>query len=135
MLRVIFFKERVGIPMALYEVVFILRQDIAVQDVNKISQQFEEILSEGGAKILKKESWGLRSLAYIVKKNKKGHYIMLGVDSDIAVVNELARRLKISEDVIGHQILRVENIDENPSPMLQAPAELKHGSSDLADAI
>lgn len=121
--------------MALYEIVFILRQDIAAQDVNRISSQFEDVLLEGGAKILKKESWGLRTLAYVVKKNKKGHYIMLGVKADVAVVNELVRKLKISEDVINHLVLAVDAIDEDPSPMLQAPAEIRHESHFAADAI
>lgn len=120
--------------MALYEIVFILRQDIAAQDVNKLSGQFEDVLLKGGAKILKKESWGLRNLAYIVKKNKKGHYIMLGVQAEVALVNELVRKLKISEDVINHLVLAVDVIDENPSPMLQAPAEVRHEGHFSADA-
>ncbi len=121
--------------MALYEIVFILRQDIAAQDVSRISGQFEDVLLEGGAKIIKKESWGLRPLAYVVKKNKKGHYLMLGVEAEHTVINEMVRKLKISEDAINYLVKAVDVIDENPSPMLQAPTEIKyenHFSSDAA---
>jgi small subunit ribosomal protein S6 len=114
--------------MALYECTFIARQDIAAPEIHKLADKFVDIVSGLGGKLIKKEYWGLRSLAYIIKKNKKGHYIMLGLDTTPEVIMELERNFKINEDVIKFVSIRVEKIDEAPSAMMQAPAKATPGA-------
>lgn len=114
--------------MAFYECTFIMRQDIAAQDVHKLADRFVDMVKNLGGEVLKREYWGLRTLAYIVKKNKKGHYIMLGLNAADSVVKELERNFKINEDVIKYLTIRVDKIDEAPSYMMQAPAD----SADLS---
>ena len=115
--------------MAFYECTFIARQDIPAQDVHKLSDRFIEILSSHGAKIIKKEYWGLRSLAYIIKKNKKGHYIMLGIEANPAAIAEYERSCKINEDVLKYLTIKVNKIDDAPSVMMQVPSKAKPGAS------
>lgn len=115
--------------MALYECIFIARQDVSAQDVHKLSDKFAEILTAKTGKLIKKEYWGLRSLAYEVKKNKKGHYIMLGVQSNPESVLEFERNCKINEDVIKYMSVRVEKLDESASAMMQAPAKATPGAT------
>jgi len=115
--------------MAFYECTFIARQDIPAQDVHKLSDRFIEILSSNGAKIIKKEYWGLRSLAYIIKKNKKGHYIMLGIEAEPKAIAEFERNCKINEDILKYLTIKVAKIDDSPSVMMQAPSKSKPGAS------
>lgn len=121
--------------MALYECIFIARQDISVQDVQKHADRFVEIFKEYGGRLLKKEYWGLRSLAYIIKKNKKGHYIMLGVEATPEGVKEFERNCKINEDILKYMTLCADSIDEAPSLMMQAPAKVTPGASASEDSI
>lgn len=116
-----------GDLMAFYECTFIARQDIPAQDVHKLADRFMETLSGLGAKIIKKEYWGLRSLAYVIKKNKKGHYVMLGVQAAAEAVKEFERTCKINEDILKYLVVRVDKIDEAPSAMMQAPAKATPG--------
>lgn len=104
--------------MPLYESTFIARQDISPQDVEKITEQFTKVLTENGGKVVKKESWGLRNLAYHIRKNRKGHYVMLAIDAPAAAVKELERKYKLSEDVIRNLTVKVSNISKDPSPIL-----------------
>lgn len=109
--------------MAFYECTFIMRQDISSQDVYKAAERFVEIVKSLGGELIKKEYWGLRNLAYIVRKNKKGHYMMLCLSAPDVAMKELERNFKINEDVIKFFNLKVEKIDESPSYMMQAPAD------------
>jgi small subunit ribosomal protein S6 len=110
--------------MALYESTFILRQDIPAHDVHKIADKFIEIATKFGSELIKKEYWGLRTLAYIIKKNKKGHYVMLGLSAPATAIKELERNYKINEDVIKFLTIKVDHLDDSPSFMMQAPSEL-----------
>lgn len=105
--------------MALYECTFITRPDITQGDVNRYTEKFSGIISEQGGKVVKVENWGLRSLAYKIKKNKKGYYVHLGLDAPSAAINELNRNLKISEDVIRSLVVQVEAITEEPSAIMR----------------
>lgn len=109
---------------ALYESTFILRQDISAHDVHKVADKFIETVSQAGGELIKKEYWGLRNLAYYIKKNKKGHYVMLGLSSSPAAIKELERNFKINEDVIKFLTIKVDKLDEAPSHMMQAPSDL-----------
>jgi small subunit ribosomal protein S6 len=123
--------------MPLYESTFIVRQDISPADVEKLTETFSKIITDLGGKIIKTENWGLRNLAYIVKKNKKGNYVMLSIDSPYAAVKEMERRMKLSEDILRNMTIRVEEIDNEPSPMMNAnfsEAEEDVPSPDAIDA-
>lgn len=115
--------------MAFYECVFIARQDVAAQDVHKLADKLTEIFKSYGGSLKKKEYWGLRTLAYIVKKNKKGHYVLLGVEANGDAVKEFERNCKINEDVIHYMSLKVDSIDDQPSAMMQAPAKATPGAA------
>lgn len=105
----------------LYECIFIARQDVPAADVNKMTDKFSELFETHGGSVVKKEYWGLRTLAYEVKKNKKGHYVCLGVKANSESLGEFERNCKINEDVIKFISINVPEIEEGPSLMMQAP--------------
>lgn len=107
--------------MAFYETTFIARRDISTQDVTKLTEQFSGIIAAGGGKVHKTEYWGLRNLAYKVKKNKKGHYVMLAHDAPAPALKELERNFGLNEDILRTLTVRVEALEEGPSaPMKEA---------------
>jgi len=105
--------------MPLYESVVIARQDLATAQVDTLADELTNILTEGGGKVTKRESWGLRSLTYRVKKNRKGHYVLFNIDAPAAAVTEYERRMRINEDVLRYLTVRVEELEEGPSSVLQ----------------
>jgi small subunit ribosomal protein S6 len=105
--------------MPLYESTFIARQDITQSDVDKLADDFSALIKENGGEVKKREYWGLRSLAYKINKNRKGHYVMLGLDASAAAVNEMERKLRLNEDVIRNLTIRVDEISKEPSLLLQ----------------
>lgn len=101
--------------MALYETVFIARQDLAAEDVDALSNKLEKIITDGNGKIISKEYWGLRNLSYKVKKNSRGHYVLLNIDSEYAAVAELKRVIGYNEDIIRSLTFKVEaHVKESP---------------------
>lgn len=104
--------------MALYEHVLIARQDISPQQVDALVEDITRQVQDAGGKVGKSEYWGLRNLAYRVRKNRKGHYCLLNIDAPAAAVQELERRQRINEDVLRFITIRVEEHDEEPSPVL-----------------
>ncbi len=109
--------------MRFYESVFIARQDITTGQVEALCDEFAGIVTEGGGKILKKEYWGLKSLSYRIKKNRKGHYVMFNIEADAATMDEYDRKLGLNEDVIRVLTVRIDEVDEEPSIMMQAKSE------------
>ena len=109
--------------MPLYESVFIARNDVTQQQVDAIADQITATLGEQGGEIRKREYWGLRGLAYRIKKNRKGHYMLLGIDASPAAMQEVERQLGLNEDVLRVLTLRVETIDEAPSAILSRRGE------------
>ena len=101
--------------MALYEHIFIARQDISAQQVEGLVDMAQAVLGENGGKITKNEYWGLKSLAYRVKKNRKGHYTLLNIEADHAAVAELERRISLNDDIIRHMTLRVDEHEADDS--------------------
>ena len=101
--------------MPLYEHVFIARQDAAPAQVEQLTEQMKGIIEQGGGKVIKHEYWGLRSLAYKIKKNRKGHYVHFNLDAPPAPVAEMERQLKLNEDVIRILTVRVDEFEEGPS--------------------
>jgi len=112
--------------MPLYESVVIARQDIATTQVDTLADELTNILTEGGGKVTKRENWGLRSLTYRIKKNRKGHYVFFNIDAPPAAINEYERRMRINEDVLRYLTVRVETLEEGQSAVLinkDRPAE------------
>lgn len=95
--------------MPLYETVFIARQDLAAEDVDALSARLSKIITNGGGKVVSKEYWGLRTLSYKVKKNSRGHYVLLNIDSPYEAVAEMKRVMSFNEDIIRNATYGVEN--------------------------
>ncbi len=106
--------------MPLYEHVFIARQDISPQQVESLTDQLKGIVKEGGGEVQKAEYWGLRSLAYRIKKNRKGHYALLNIDAPHKAISEMERQMRINEDVLRFLTLRVDELEEGESAMMKS---------------
>jgi small subunit ribosomal protein S6 len=104
--------------MPLYECVLMARNDLTQQQVEAIADQLAAIAAEQGGEVKKREYWGLRGLAYKIKKNRKAHYMLLGLDCVPAAEQEIGRQLRLNEDVLRHMTTRVETIDDAPSAVL-----------------
>ncbi len=105
--------------MSLYEHIFICRQDISQQQVEDLTAQFSSVISDNGGSIAKTEYWGLRSMAYKVKKNRKGHYALLNIDASHEAIAEMERQMSLNDDVIRFLTIRVDEHDTEPSAPLQ----------------
>jgi len=105
--------------MALYEHVFLARQDLAQAQVDALAEAATKIVEDGKGKVVKTETWGLRSLAYRIAKNRKAHYVMLQIDGPAGVVAELERQTAINEDVIRYMTIRVDALEAGPSAMMR----------------
>ena len=109
--------------MPLYECVLIARNDITQAQVDTLADNIAAQLEGDGGAIRKREYWGLRSLAYRIKKNRKAHYMLLGLDAKPAQVREMERQLGLNEDVLRFMTLAVDAIDEAPSAILSRKAD------------
>jgi small subunit ribosomal protein S6 len=105
--------------MALYEHIFLARQDLAQAQVDALAATATEIVETNGGKVVKTETWGLRSLAYKIAKNRKAHYVMLELDAPGAVVAELERQTQINEDIIRYMTVKVDSLEAGPSVMMR----------------
>jgi small subunit ribosomal protein S6 len=105
--------------MPLYEHVFLARQDASTQQVEELTTQMTGIVEQLGGKVVKMENWGVRSLTYRMNKNRKAHFVLLNIDGPSAVVAEIERQERISEDVIRYLTVRVEEHEEGPSAMMR----------------
>ena len=101
--------------MAFYESVVIARPELTEVQVDKLVDDLSEIITKDKGKIIKIEKWGLRSFAYKINKNKKGHYFMLILDSAPSTIFEYERKMRINEDIIRFLTLKIEAVDEKPS--------------------
>ena len=106
--------------MPFYESVFIARQDIAAPQAEALADTFTSIIDAQGGKVTKRENWGLRNLAFKVKKNRKGHYILFNIDGPPAAIAEMERNMRIHEDVLRYMTVRVEELEEGPSAMVRS---------------
>ena len=105
--------------MALYEHTFLARQDLAQAQVDALAEAATKIVEDNQGKVVKTETWGLRSLAYRIQKNRKAHYVMLEIDAPAGVVTELERQTQINEDVIRYMTVRVDEAEAGPSVMMR----------------
>ncbi|WP_421723304.1 30S ribosomal protein S6 [Bauldia sp.] len=105
--------------MPLYEHVFLARQDVSGQQVEALVEQFKSVIEEGGGTVAKVETWGLKSLSYRIRKNRKAHFTLLNLDAPATAVAEMERQQRLHEDVLRSMTLRVDELEEGPSVMMQ----------------
>src|SRR3954468_10970711 len=105
--------------MPLYEHVFMARQDVTPQQVEAMIDQYRGVIEQNGGSVAKTEQWGVKSLAYRIKKNRKAHFAMFNLDAPPAAVAEMERQMRINEDVLRFITVRVETYEEGPSVMMQ----------------
>ena len=105
--------------MALYEHVFLARQDVSAQQVDALVEQYKGVIESLGGKVGRIENWGLKSLTYRIKKNRKAHYALMDIDAPAAAIHEMERQMRINEDVLRYMTIAVEAHEEGPSAMMQ----------------
>ena len=105
--------------MALYEHVFLARQDVTAQQVDALTEQMKTVIQSGGGSVQKVEYWGIKSLAYRVKKNRRAHFTLMNIDAPPAAVAEMERQMRINEDVIRLLTVKVDAHEDGPSAMLR----------------
>ena len=105
--------------MPLYEHVYLARQDVSAQQVEDLTKQFTTVIEGLGGKVLKNEYWGVKSLNFRIRKNRKAHFTLLNVDAPPAALTEVERQQRINEDVLRYLTVRVEELEEGPSAMMR----------------
>lgn len=105
--------------MAFYEHIFLARQDVSAAQVEELTSTYTELLTSNGGKVTKNEYWGVKTLAYRINKNRKAHYTLLNIDGPHAAVAEMERQMRINEDVLRFMTIRVDELEEGPSVMMQ----------------
>jgi len=105
--------------MAQYEHIFLARQDLSQTQVDALAEAATKIVEDNKGKVVKTETWGLRTLAYKIQKNRKAHYVMLDIDAPGSVVEELERQTRINEDVLRFLTIRVDEHEAGPSVMMR----------------
>jgi len=105
--------------MPLYEHVLLSRQDVSAQQVEELTTQLKGVIEQMGGKVAKVEQWGVKSLSYRMRKNRKAHFTFFNVDAASAVINEIERQEGLNEDVLRYLTVRVEEHEEAPSAMLR----------------
>ena len=105
--------------MPLYEHVFLARQDASAQQVEELTAQFKGVIEQMGGKVAKTEQWGVKSLSYRLRKNRKAHFTLLNVDAPPAALNEVERQERLNEDVLRYLTVRVDEHEEGPSAMMR----------------
>jgi small subunit ribosomal protein S6 len=106
--------------LSYYENVFIARQDITAEQVEALADDFTKVIEGEGGKVASRENWGLRGLAYKIKKNRKGHYVLMNIDAPAAALQEMERQMGLNEDVLRHMTLRLDEFSEGPSVIMQS---------------
>jgi small subunit ribosomal protein S6 len=105
--------------MALYEHIFLARQDIAAPQVDTLVETYKGVIESLGGKVGRIENWGLKSLTYRIKKNRKAFYVIMDVDAPAAAIQEVERQQRYNEDILRFMTVKVEAHEEGPSAMMQ----------------
>jgi len=113
--------------MPSYEHVYLARQDLAPAQVESLTEAFTKIVSDFGGTVKTNEYWGLRNIAYRIKKNRKAHYVLLNIEGPAGAVQELERQVALNEDVIRYQTIRVDALEEGPSAMMKKSERSERG--------
>ena len=121
--------------MALYEHVFISRQDLTNLQTEDLIKQYSDILTNNGGKVIGHEYWGLKTLAYKINKNRKGHYSLIKSDSPPSAAQEMERLMKLNEDIMRVLTIKVKKHEDGPSIMMRAKSKNEEYSSDQTDKL
>ena len=113
--------------MPLYEHVFLCRHDISQAQVEALGKTFRKIIEDNGGKISRTEYWGLKTLAYKIKKNRKAHFSLMNINAPAPAIAEMERQMRLSDDVLRFLTLRVDELDEQPSPMMRPERDDRRG--------
>src|SRR5690349_12375640 len=105
--------------MPLYEHVYLARQDLSPQQVEELSNQLSAVVDQMGGKVAKSEYWGVKSLTYRIKKNRKAHMTLFNLEAPPAAINEIERQERLNEDVLRYLTIRVDELEEGPSAMMR----------------
>jgi small subunit ribosomal protein S6 len=105
--------------MSLYEHVFLARQDLSAQQIEEMTTQFTGVIEGLGGKVASSEYWGIKSLTYRIRKNRKAHFTLMNIDAPPAALAEVERQQRLSEDVLRYLTIRVETHEEGPSAMMR----------------
>ncbi|EJF81908.1 30S ribosomal protein S6 [Bartonella doshiae] len=116
--------------MALYEHVFLARQDIAPQQIDELLSVYKGVIEAHGGKVGRVENWGLRPLAYRIRKNRKAYYVLVNIDASAAAIAEVERQMRINEDVLRYMTIRVETHEKEKSAMLSRLDRNSHMGQD-----
>jgi small subunit ribosomal protein S6 len=111
--------DRKGSPMPLYEHVYLARQDLSAQQVEDLTNQYKAVIEQMGGQISKTEYWGVKSLSFRIRKNRKAHFTLLNIEAPAAAVSEVERQERINEDVLRALTVRVEELEAGPSAMMR----------------
>lgn len=106
--------------MPFYENVFIARQDLTPAKVAELTDKFASTIESFGGKVTKRENWGLRNLAYKIQKNRKGYYMLMNIDAPADAIIEMERLMRLDENLIRYLTIKVEELEEGPSVMMEA---------------
>lgn len=115
--------------MPFYENVFIARQDLTPAKVTELTDKYVSVIENNGGKVSKRESWGLRTLAYKINKNRKGYYTLINIDAPAAAVVEMERLMRLDENLLRYLTVKVDALEEGPSVMME-PKSRKAKSED-----
>ena len=105
--------------MPLYEHIFMARQDVTPQQVETMVDQYKGVIEQNGGSVDKTEMWGVKSLAYRIKKNRKAHFTMFNLNAPAPAVAEMERQMRINEDILRFMTIKVEELETEPSVMMQ----------------
>jgi small subunit ribosomal protein S6 len=105
--------------MPQYEHVYLARQDVSAQQVEELTGQFKGVIEQLGGKVAKVEYWGVKSLSFRIRKNRKAHFTLMNIDAPPAALAEIERQQRINEDVLRYLTIRVEELEEGPSAMMR----------------
>ncbi len=119
--------------MPLYEHVYLARQDLSTQQVEELSTLLSGVIAQMGGRVTKNEYWGLKSLSYRIRKNRKAHLTLLNVDAPAAALNEIERQERLNEDVLRYLTIRVEAHEEGPSAMMRKSDRDRDDRGDRGD--
>ncbi|HEX2652894.1 MAG TPA: 30S ribosomal protein S6 [Xanthobacteraceae bacterium] len=105
--------------MSLYEHVYLARQDVTAQQVEELTAQYKGVIEQMGGKVSKTEYWGVKSLAYRIRKNRKAHLTLFNIDAPPAALAEVERQMRLNEDILRYMTVRVSELEEGPSAMMR----------------
>lgn len=116
-----------------YEYTFIARQDLSLAQVEALTKSYVDLIKNNGGDVKEQEYWGLKQLAYPIRKNAKGHYVFFRMKASADALNELNRQVKINENILRNLVVKVHKLDEGPSAMMQAPRREREDHHDRYD--